>query len=109
MKEVQEHVTDFKAKFSNLKVDEQVFQDRIDDVLKYFDFSKAQHREVLEAYDKMEQSMVKLKLEMRELYAKFQSESDLKFKKLVVLDTIVNQLKQEQEVIRVKRTKEKSN
>ncbi len=45
---------------------------------------------------------------MRELYAKFQSESDLKFKKLVVLDTQVNQLKQEQEVLRVNRIKEKS-
>ncbi len=59
---------------------------------------------MLEAYAKMEQSIVKLKLEMRDLYAKFQSEADLKFKKIIVLDTMVNQLKQEQDVNRVKRT-----
>ena len=52
--------------------------------------------------------MLRLKQEMKEIYGKMQSDTDLKFKKLVVLDNQLTQLKQEQDVLRVKRTKENS-
>eukprot|EP00347_Sterkiella_histriomuscorum_P012841 403367021 len=108
MKEVQDHLQDFKTKFQNLKVDEQQFQDKTEQVTSYYEFSKVQHQKILEEYEQIEQSVVIMKKEMKEFYSKIQNDTDLKFKKLVQIDTQLNMLKQEQDVMRNKKTKEDS-
>ena len=108
MKEVQEHLVDFKSKFSKLKETEQNFLDTTTQVTSYFEFSKIQHQKVLHQYEEIEKSLVKMKADMKELYGQITQDTDLKFKKIVIMDTQLNIIKQEQEVMRNKKTKEDS-
>ena len=63
---------------------------------------------MIDYYESIETSILIMKKEMREFYNKIQTDTDIKFKKVVIMDAQMDMLQKEQENYRNKRTKEKA-
>lgn len=108
LKEVQDHLVDFRDRFKNLKKDEMQFLEKTQKVIDFFEMTKSQNLKVLEAIEKTEDQMVNMKKDVKQLYDRISKESDLKFKKLILMEATLTKMQQEQDINRTKRTKEES-
>ena len=106
MRQFQETLNTFEKRLTALKFDEAGFNERCVKIFSLFDQQKAQNTEIINQITDSEKQIASQRASLKLTLDKAEKEADVKFKRLMVMESSINGLKQEIDLVRVKRLKD---
>ena len=96
----------FETRLTSLKFDETDFNERCVKIFTLFDQQKAHNKEIINQITESEKQISAQRASLKQTLDKAEKEADVKFKRLMVMESSINGLKQEIDLVKVKRLKD---
>lgn len=106
MRQFQDTLNDFQGQISKVKIDEKGFNEKAARIFQYFDDAKRDNQLFKDSIAESEKTLVAQKEQLIKTFERVQRETDAKFKRVKVIESQIQGLKQEIDVVRVKRVKD---
>ncbi|TNV85255.1 hypothetical protein FGO68_gene16921 [Halteria grandinella] len=108
LRDFQSTLNDYRQELSKVKIDEKAFNERTEKIYAYFDGAKRENEAFKETMADTERMLHDNKTQLIRTFEKVQKETDAKFKRLMIIESQISGVKQEIDVMKVKRLKDES-